>query len=177
MKNSGASLILAVVIAGICVCIIPLVTLTVRNDNVVQENVKQIVSEFVTDVKNTGKITTTRYEEFENKLNATGNSYDIDMELKILDENPAKKTIQANYTKIGENVYYSKYKTQMLEELYGAKKQITLKEGDMFYVSVSNQNSTIGQTSTGSLFGFSNEGEKIIKADDSAMIRVNGTSK
>ena len=65
----------------------------------------------------------------------------------------------------------------MLEELYGAKKQITLKEGDMFYVSVSNQNSTIGQTSTGSLFGFSNEGEKIIKADDSAMIRVNGTSK
>ena len=45
------------------------------------------------------------YEEFEERLASTGNTYEIELEVKILDENPGKKAAQANYTKIGENVY------------------------------------------------------------------------
>ena len=172
MQNSTSTLV-ALFVAAVFIFIVPLVTLTTRNDNVVQENVKLIVEEFVTDVKNTGEITKEKYENFENKLLATGNTYNIDMEVKYLDENPGKKLTQANYTKIGENVYYSEYTSQILNKLDSASGKITLKEGDRIYVEVSNENSTAAQTIKSSFLSFSNEGEKVIKADSSGMVTVN----
>ncbi len=175
MQNSTSTLV-ALFVAAFFIFIVPLVTLTTRNDNVVQENVKLIVEEFVTDVKNTGEITKEKYENFENKLLATGNTYNIDMEVKYLDENPGKKLTQANYTKIGENVYYSEYTSQILNKLDSTSGKITLKEGDRIYVEVSNENSTAAQTIKSSFLSFSNEGEKVIKADSSGMVTVNGVN-
>ena len=175
MQNSTSTLV-ALFVAAVFIFIVPLVTLTTRNDNVVQENVKLIVEEFVTDVKNTGEITKEKYENFENKLLATGNTYNIDMEVKYLDENPGKKLTQANYTKIGENVYYSEYTSQILNKIDSASGKITLKEGDRIYVEVSNENSTAAQTIKSSFLSFSNEGEKVIKADSSGMVTVNGVN-
>ena len=171
MQNT-TSTIIAMVLAGVLLFVAPLVTLTDRNDNVVQENVKLIVEEFVTDIKNTGKITMAKYQDFENRLAATGNSYNIEMEIQILDENPGKKLTQANYTKIGENVYYSEYTTQILEKLDNGV--ISLKEGDLVYVGVTNQNSTAAQTLKSSFLSFSNEGEYVIKANSSGMVNVKG---
>ncbi len=182
MQNS-TSTIIALIAAGVLLFIVPLVTLTGRTDNVAQENVKLIVEEFVTDVKNTGKLTRAKYQEFENRLDATGNSsYDIEIQIQHLDENPGKKTAQANYTKIGENVYYSEYTTQVLKQI-GVKtgsetpsdqSTMILKEGDIITVEVKNSNSTAAQTLKGSLFGFSNAGEHAITASASGMVSVNG---
>ena len=171
MQNS-TSTIIALFLAAILLFIVPLVTLTDRNDNVVQENVKMIVDEFVTEVRNTGKVTLSKYQDFENKLTATGNVYDIEIEIQHLDENPGKKTTQANYTKIGENVYYSEYTTQILNKLKSGT--IVLKEGDLIYVKVKNQNNTASQTLKGSFLSFSNEGEYVISANSSGMVTVNG---
>ena len=171
MQNSTATII-AVFVAAVLLFVVPLVTLTDRNDNVVQENVKLIVEEFVTDIKNTGTLTMTKYQNFENRLTATGNVYDIEMEIQVLDENPGKKTEQANYTKIGENVYYSEYTTQILEKLNNGT--IALKEGDLVYVGVTNENSTAAQTLKSSFLSFSNEGEYVIKANSSGMVNVKG---
>lgn len=171
MQSSPATIIaLIAVIVG--VTIIPLVTLADRNDNVVQENVKLIVNEFVTDIKNTGKLTAAKYQDFESKLAATGNSYEIEMEIQHLDENPGKKLTQANYTKIGENVYYSEYTTQILNGLENNPK--LLKEGDIVYVQVKNENTTTAQDLKGSFLNFSNEGEQIIEANSSGMVLTNG---
>ena len=182
MQNT-TSTIIAIIIAGILVFIIPLVTLTERSDNVTQENVKLIVEEFVTEIKNTGKLTRAMYQEFVNELDATGNnSYNIEMEIKHLDENPGKKTAQTNYTKIGENVYYSEFYTQILKQI-GIKVDneepsnedtLLLKEGDIVYITVTNTNSTAAQTLKSSLIGFSNAGEYIINASSSGMVTVNG---
>ena len=98
------------------------------------------------------------------------------MEVKYLDENPGKKLTQANYTKIGENVYYSEYTSQILNKLDSTSGKITLKEGDRIYVEVSNENSTAAQTIKSSFLSFSNEGEKVIKADSSGMVTVNGVN-
>ena len=182
MQNS-TSTILALLVAGVLVFIVPLVTLTDRSDNVAQENVKQIVEEFVTEVKNTGKITNAQFQDFESKLDATGsNSYDIEIQIQYLDENPGKKTAQANYTKIGENVYYSEYTTQILKQI-GIKTDnqpvsgdtLLLKEGDIITVEVKNSNSTAAQTLKSSFIGFSNAGEYAIAASSSGMVTVNGT--
>ena len=137
MQNS-TSTIIAIFVTAVLLFVVPIVTLTTRNDNVTQENVKQIVEEFVTDIKNTGTLTTEKYQNFENRLSATGNTYNIEMEIQHLDENPGKKLTQANYTKIGENVYYSEYTTQILDKILTNGSTITLKEGDMVYVGVSN---------------------------------------
>lgn len=181
MQNT-ASTIIAVFVAAVLLFIVPLVTLTNRNDNVTQENVKLIVEEFVTEIKNTGKLSKTAYQNFENRLVATGNTYDIEVEIHHLDENPGKKTAQANYTKIGENVYYTEYTTQVLNKI-GIKvgedtasgDTMLLKEGDMVYVSVKNENSTAAQTLKSSLFNYSNAGEYVISASSSGMVTVNGT--
>ena len=177
MQNS-TSTIIALFVAAALVFVAPIITLTDRNDNVAQENVKLIVEEFVTDIKNTGKITTSKYQDFENRLAATGNSYNIEIEVQHLDENPGKKLTQANYTKIGENVYYSEYTSQILEQILsrdGTEQAMLLKEGDIVYVQVSNENSTAAQTLKGSLLNFSNEGEEVIKANSSGMVKTNGT--
>ena len=171
MQNS-TSTIIALFVAAVFLFVVPLVTLTERNDNVVQENVKLIVEEFVTDIKNTGKLTNAKMQDFENRLAATGNTYNIEMELQILDENPGKKTTQANNKKIGENVYYSEYTTQIYDKLKTG--DISLKEGDFIYVGVSNQNSTAAQTLKSSFLSFSNAGEQVISANSSGMVNANG---
>ena len=176
MQNS-TSTIVALFVACVMVFVVPVVTLTDRNDNVAQENVKLIVEEFVTDIKNTGELTTAKYQDFENRLAATGNAYNIEMEIQHLDENPGKKLSQANYTKIGENVYYSEYTTQILKKILttnGTQATISLKEGDLIYVQVTNDNSTAAQTLKGSFLNVSNEGEEVIKANSSGMVNANG---
>ena len=176
MSSSTTSTIIALFVAAVLLFVAPLITLTDRNDNVVNENVKLIVEEFVTDIKNTGELSIAAYQNFENKLVATGNVYDIEMEIKYLDENPGKKTEQANYTKIGENVYYSEYTTQILNKMQNnAKKTITLKEGDLVYVGVKNQNRTAAQTLKSSFLSFTNAGQYVISASSSGMVTVNGT--
>lgn len=181
MKERGAaSILILVVVVGIGLFIIPLITTMTRMDNVTQQQVNKIVEEFATDVQNTGKITQEKYQEFESKLSATGNVYNIDMELKILDENPGKKVTQANYEKIGENGYYAKYTTQVLQELFpdnGSKGEISLKEGDRLYVAVSIENDTPADTIKDNLLGSSSEGGSTIEADTSVMITSNGTGK
>ena len=174
MQNSTSTLI-ALFVAAVFLFVVPLVTLTTRNDNVVQEDVNLIVKEFVTDIKNTGVLTQEKYQSFQNKLAATGNTYNIDMEIKHLDENPGKKLTQANYSKIGEDVYWSEYTSQIIETLESSNDStITLKKGDRIYVSVSNQNSTAAQTLQISTLKIANDGEQVIKADDDGMVKVDG---
>jgi len=172
MQNTTTTVI-ATCAAAALLLVAPLATLATRNDNVVQENVKLIVDEFVEDIQNTGVITTEKYEDLERQLTATGNTYDIDIEIQHLDENPGKKTSQANYTKIGENVYYSEYTTQILNQLNSGD-TIKLKEGDRIVVDVSSSNQTQAQTLNGSLMNYSSSGQSAISASSTGMINVNG---
>ena len=84
MQNiSGTAIAICVAVALLLVA--PLVSLADRNDNVVQENAKLIIEEFVTDIQNTGVLTKAKYQNLENSLAATGNTYDIEMEIQHLD--------------------------------------------------------------------------------------------
>mgnify|MGYP004487242499 CR=1 FL=1 len=173
MQNTTTNVI-AICLAAALLFVAPLISLTERNDSVVQENVELIVSEFVTDVQNTGVVSQAKYQSLENSLAATGNTYNIEMEIQHLDENPGKKTTQANYTKIGENVYYSDYTTQILNKLESGNQKILLNEGDRIIVNVKNTNETQAQTLKGSLLSFTNAGQYKISASSTGMINVNG---
>ena len=133
----------AIVLAAILMFVFPLMTMSDRTDDISQLTVQTATTDFVDNVRTTGKLSMDNYAAFEQKINATGNTYDIEMEAKILDENPAKKTTQATATKIGENVYYSMYTSQLLDTM--GSNTLRLKEGDMFSTSVKNTNTTLSQ--------------------------------
>ena len=101
--------VIAIALAAVLMFVFPLMTMSDRTDDVSQLTVDTATTEFVDDVRTTGKLTMDKYSKFVENINSTGNTYDVEMEIKTLDENPGKKTTQASSTKIGENVYYSTY--------------------------------------------------------------------
>lgn len=165
--------IIAIFLAAILMFVVPLVFMADKTDNVNQLAVQSAVTEFVKDVSKSGKLTLEKYDKLVNELTATGNSYEINMVAQILDENPGVKTTQAASSKIGENVYYNIYTTQIEQAL--EKGTLTLKEGDMFSVTVKNTNKTISQIMKNFLYKVSGSNTYEIAAQDVAMVTVNGS--
>lgn len=169
--------IIAIALAAVLMFVFPLMTMSDRTDDVSQLTVETATTEFVDDVRTTGKITMDKYGKFVENLSSTGNSYDIEMEAKILDENPGKKTTQASSTKIGENVYYSMYTSQILDTVSGnnGKKILALKEGDMFSASVKNTNTTMSQQLKNFFYSVTGNDTYTIAASHAGFVTANGT--
>ena len=98
--------IVAIAIAAILMFVFPVMTMADRTDDVSQLTVQTETTEFVDEIRTTGKITPQRYEQFVEAINSTGNLYDIEIEIKVLDDNPGKKSVQVQRDKLGENYYY-----------------------------------------------------------------------
>lgn len=136
--------IIAIALAAILMFIFPLITMSDRTDDVSQLTVDTATTEFVDDIRTTGKITADKYSQFLETIGSTGNTYNVEMEVQVLDENPGKKTTQVDRDKIGENVYYSVYTSQIQDKLDNDK-VYKLKEGDIVSVNVKNTNQTLSQ--------------------------------
>ncbi len=174
MSGETLTTVVAIFLAAILIGIFPMMAIADRNDDISQLSVQSSISAFVDNVRKTGKITTETYDALVQELYATGNTYDIAMEAQILDENPSKKTTQADETKIGENIYYSKYTSQIEKELEDAGKFI-LKEGDRITVSASNTNTTIAQSLKGFFYSLSGNNNYSIVASQTGIVAVNGS--
>lgn len=144
MQGDTLITVVAIVLAAGLIFVVPLMTMADRVDTTSQSQVEAIVSDFVDDIRSTGQITQAKYEKFNENLTSLGYTFDVSMEAKIKDENPGKKTTQTAKSKIGENVYYSEYTSQIEEELEknGIK---NLKTGDIVSVTVKNKNLTLAQ--------------------------------
>lgn len=165
--------IIAIFLATILMFIYPLMTISERNDDIAQLGVQTAVVEFTEKVGSVGKITLEEYDDFMQTLAATGNSYDVEMEVKILDENPGKKTTWTAIDKIGENIYYSVY-TSQIEEILDETEQYTLKEGDIFSINVKNTNTTISQMLRNFFYTVTSQGTYQISAQHATMVKSNG---
>ena len=93
--------VVAIVLAATLMFVFPLMTMSNRADDVSQLSVQSLTTQFVDDVRTTGKITSDKYNKFVENIHSTGNTYDVEIEVKVRDENPGKKTTQANSKKIG----------------------------------------------------------------------------
>ena len=173
----GDSLItvVAIFLAAILMFIFPLMSLAERTDDISQLAVQTATTEFVDDVRTTGKITLDDYEAYLGELNSTGNSFDVEMLIQQLDENPGKKTTQAEATKIGENLYYNLYTTQIMDRLSSAGR-ITLIEGDIITVTVKNTNQTISQMLRNFFYSITGNDSYEIAGQHSGIVSVNGST-
>ena len=136
--------VIAIALAAVLMFVFPLMTMSDRTDDVSQLAVETTTTDFVDEVRTTGKITPDKYNKFIENIGSTGNTYNVEMQVQVLDENPGKKTTQSQKDKIGENVYYSVY-TSQIEDILNSNKNYNLKEGDLFSVNVKNTNQTLAQ--------------------------------
>ena len=174
----GDSLITVVVIvlAAVLMFVFPLLTVSENSDNTSQLSVQNATTEFVENIRSTGKITLNSYDKYIQTINSTGNTFDVQMEVQILDENPGVKTTQTQQKKIGENIYYTQYTTQVLNELKSSNKK-TLKEGDIVTVKALNTNTTIAQTLRNFLYRIAGNNTSSIAASHSGIVTSNGSNK
>ena len=164
--------IIAIFLAAILMFIFPLMTTASQNDEITQVAVQSIVSDFTNKVAQQGKITENDYDEFIQKLHATGNTFDIELEAKILDENPGKKTTTTTQDMIGENIYYSEYTSTIEERLYNDSTNNTydLKKGDYIIASVKNTNTTMGTHLRNFFYKITGRDTYIIGATSSTLV-------
>ena len=164
--------IVAIFLAAILMFIFPLVSLSERSDDIAQLSVQTTTAEFVDNIRATGKLTLDDYDKFLNTLTATGNSFDVDIQIQKLDENPGVKVTQGQKDKIGENIYYSVYTSQIMDEL-NANNEIKLKEGDIVSVTVKNTNKTISQLLRNFFYRVSGNDTYQISAQHGGIVMVN----
>ena len=77
--------IVAIFLAVILMFIFPLMSIAERNDDIAELTVQTAVNDFVNTAKVTGKITISEYNKMVSKIESTGNTYDIELEVKILE--------------------------------------------------------------------------------------------
>ena len=166
--------IIAILLAAVLMFIFPLLSVSERSDDISQLSVASATAEFVDNSRAIGKITMDNYTTLISKINATGNSYDVELEVKVLDENIGKKSAWTQGTVIGENVYYSVYTSQIVEVLKD-KGVYTMKEGDIISASVKNTNKTLSQTIRGVFYSLSGSDVYSIMAQHSGIVTANGS--
>ena len=173
----GDSLItvVAIFLAAILMFVFPLMSLAERTDDISELAVQTATTEFVDDVRTTGKMTLEDYEAYLSEISATGNSFDVEILIQQLDENPGKKTTQADSTKIGENLYYNIYTIQVEDQL-NATARIRWKEGDLITVTVKNTNQTISQMLRNFFYMISGNDSYQIAGQHSGVVSVNGST-
>ncbi len=166
--------VLAIFLAAILMFIFPLMSTSDRADDITTQAVDSATTDFVDEIRSTGKITQQNYDNFIQVLGSTGNSYEVEMEVQVLDDNPGKKVTEAEYTKVGENYYYSEYTTQILDEINSDTGAMYLKQGDLVTVSVKNTNRTIGTILRDFFYSITGNNSATVTATHSGIVSVNG---
>ena len=165
--------------------LVPFFLLADRSDDISQLVVSNATASFVDNIIKTGVIEAENYTKYQNELNKSGNSYEITIELKILDPNYAQNYTTNQNTKgeLGQNHYYSIYTTQIEDRLLnnstsnttGDKNKIVLKEGDIISVTATNTDVTIAQSLRNAFYAIAGKGTYQISGSHSGVVQNNGT--
>lgn len=173
--NDTLITVIAIGLAAVLMFVFPLMTMADRNDDVSQLAVETATNEFVDKIRSTGKITQANYDQFIETISSTGNTYNVEMEVQVKDENLGKKTSQVTRDKIGENVYYSVYTSQIEKDMENSPTRSYLcKEGDIVSVKVTNTNQTIGQQLKNFFYTVTGNDAYTIAAEHAGVVTANG---
>ena len=165
--------VIAIFLAAILMFIFPLMSTADRTDDISNQAVDTATTEFVDQIRSTGKITQDNYDSFVQVISSTGNAFEVEIEVQILDDNPGKKVTEAEMTKVGENYYYSQYTSQILNDV-NDDGVMFLKEGDIVTVTVRNTNRTISTILKDFVYRVTGNNSASITAQHSGIVNVNG---
>ena len=167
--------IIGIFLAIVIMFVFPLMELAGKGDEVSQTVVEVAVADFVNTVATTGQITWSDYNKLLQKLYSTGNSFDIQIEAQILDDNPRRATTTASSDVLGEYRYYSVYTNTILSELEKSENsKYQLKNDDYIIVSVKNTNTTMGTQLKNLLYNLIGKDTYTIGTSSSALVLNTG---
>lgn len=166
-------IIVAILTGVILMFVFPLMTMADRTDDVTQLAVETATTEFVDTVRTTGKITQERFDKYLEDITSTGYTYDVEMVVQVIDENPGKKASQVQTTKYGENEQSNEY-TSQIEKVIREKGVYLLKEGDYFSASVKNSNVTLAQQFRNFLYKVTGSDTYSIAAEHGGIVSTTG---
>lgn len=161
--------IIGIFLAAVLMFVFPLMTVSNTQDNISQVAIQSLTSEFVNNAATKGKVTQNDYNTFISKLYATGNTYDVQLEHKIMTTNPNKGDID----QLGENLYYSVYNSAIVDSVDTGvkyKEEYLMKKGDYFTATVKNTNITIASQIKNFLYSIVGKDTYTIAASASASV-------
>jgi hypothetical protein len=169
MNSTYGTIILALIASMVCI-ILPTATIAYRQDESENQVVRNAITKFGEEVCETSVITSENYANLKAELDATNNSYDLQITVSHMDENLAKKdtTTEKDQIKIGENIYYNEY-TYQIESQLDQNEKIQLTQGDYILIVAENNNQTMYQAFRKLLYGIVDQ-EKAIQAQYSGMV-------
>ena len=118
MSDSFVTIIL-ILIAATMLFMVPMIAVSHRKDVVSTQTVQAAINEFVDSTRKTGKVTQEEFSNLVQTLETTGETYEVNININNIDENPSKKDTSSvvDQVKIGENIYYTEYTTQVEKKL------------------------------------------------------------
>lgn len=161
--------IIGIFLAAILMFVFPLMTVSNTQDDISQVAVQSLVAEFVNNAATKGKITQDDYNTFISKLYATGNTYEVQLEHKIMTTNPNKGADD----QLGENLYYSVYNSAIVDSTetgVSYNEEYLMKKGDYIIATVKNTNTTIASQIKNFLYSIVGKDTYSIAASSSALV-------
>lgn len=162
MKDA-LSMILAVILLVILIIILPLYNYFERQDDMSYNTALKTVTMFVDEVAQNGYLDQNMYDKFIQRLGATGNSYEIQVEAqKRIITNDPDNTLNQDDPKYIEQ-YKSYYNKDIFNDETGSTSTIISKDnslkngafffdvGDKFYVRIKNTNTTMASALLGAI--------------------------
>ena len=174
-NQKGASDSILITIIGIAVgatvmFVFPLMAVSERNDDIAQSLAQTATAEFGDKIAISGVINPSDYNEYEQKLLSTGNTFEITIEVQHLDENFGKKNSATSGDLIGENQRYSTFYSNGIPD-----EGIVLKKGDNVIFTFKNTNTTMARTFRTFAYKVAGKGAADIAGSYSTMVVNNGT--
>lgn len=167
--------IIAIFLAGTLMFLFPLMSTANRSDDISQQAIQTETTQFVDDIRSTGKITQDDYDSFTQAISAAGQTgFDVEIEVQRLDTNSSKKTTQVASSKVGENQYYSEYTSQIEQTMNDNNGIYRLNAGDIVSVNVKNKGKTIAQSLKNFFYRVTGNNNYNIAASSSGIVNVNG---
>ncbi len=164
--ESNVSLVILTIIFVLLIVLLPIYNVFSRQDDMSYNLALRAATNFVDEVRATGKLTYDMYQELIQNLDATNNTYDIKLEaykiyLVLQDDGTYKEEYIIEYTEDILNV--------MRED--GYTRVYDLDKGERFYVRIKNTNITKADAFLSSIKFFDTESK--INIDYGGVILIN----
>lgn len=134
--------IIAFFLVALILFVSPAYYMAIKQDSINQNYVNKETLDFVSTMRNTGKLTKETYNRFIKKLDATGNLYGIEIEHQHLVINPVVDD-NGNVTENIASNYVSTYEEDILKELFEGSGSYHFSKDDYISVVVKNKNKTL----------------------------------
>lgn len=155
---------LALILASVCLFVVPLVDLSNSHDDMMQTYVYEQTNEYVDLVCTHARITQGGYLNFVQTLDATGNIYDVRITaghstvIPMYGTNSSGEVVVTGTRTVDEYTY----EDEILDKLFQTDGYFELKKGDTISFTITSRNQTVAQQIRSSLLGIADYGYRIM---------------